>query len=273
MFQGWFLILNVFFFITLVGRKLYSLIQLGKTKKTKQNPQIGSLEARLHWNGFHVKEEQVTHRATCVSDPFILLLVIQMLLTLTCGVQIQGYAWDQGQCVFNSRSPTVCSAQSNQSGSNCTDCGTIARLSVLALTSCAIIHIFKWLMVGADNQAENSFKCSSSSAYSKICIMIGKSIHISSTILSAEIQQQRKLCLDWFRQLILKGLHLAEGFFRCTKAKCRKHPEAEQVEYRYLKCLKGSGFLCQFLTCKLFDKLVTEVVSSIARLLYRCLYA
>lgn len=49
--------------------------------------------------------------------------------------------------------------------------------------------------------------------------------------------------------------------------------QVEQVEYRYMKCLKGSDLLCQFLTCKLFAKLVTEVVPGIARLLYRYSYA
>lgn len=170
----------------------------------------------LRWNGFHVKEALVTDRAPHFTDSFVLLLVIQVLVALTCGIQIQGCAWEQGQCVFNSRSPTVCSTQSDFSGGNRTDSSTSARLSVWALTSHAVIPVSKWLMVGADNQVKNSFKCSSSSAglphTTKIGIMVGKSFHISSITLSAEIQQWWKLCLDWFRQIMLKGLRLQAVF-------------------------------------------------------------
>lgn len=70
-------------------------------------------------------------------------------------------------------------------------------LSVWALTSHSIIPIFKWLMVGTDNQVNNFFKCSSSSAgvphATKICIKLSKSFHISNITLSAEIWQWKKL--------------------------------------------------------------------------------
>lgn len=157
-------------------------------------------------------EGSTSHRAPHFTDSFTLLLVIQVLVALTCGIQIQGCAREQGQCVFNSRCPTACSTQSDFSGGNRTDSSTRARLSVWALTSHAVIPISKWLMVGADNQVKNSFKCSSSSAglphATKRGIMVGKSFHISSITLSAEIQRWRKRCLDWFRQIMLKGLHL-----------------------------------------------------------------
>lgn len=170
------------------------------------------METCLCWNGFRVKESQVTQGVLHISDSFILLLVIQVLVALACWLQIQECAQEQRQCVCYRRSPTTCSAQSNDTGRNHTDSSTIARLSVWALMSRAIIPIFKWLTVGADNQVKNSFKCSSSPDglphTTKICIRLGKSFHISNTTLSAEIWQWRKLCLGWFRQIVLKGLHL-----------------------------------------------------------------
>lgn len=163
----------------------------------------------LCWNCFNVKESQVTHRVLHILDSVILFLVIQVLVVLACWIQIQQCAWEQGRSVCNRRSSTICSAQSNDTGSNLPDSSTIA-FSLGSNEPCNHtssdwwwVQITKWKIPLNAALPQLGYH-----TLPKICIILGKSFHISNITLSAEIWQWRKLCLGWFRHIMLKGLHL-----------------------------------------------------------------